>query len=182
MFSYYKLSLFTLIIPEVLLNRISFVPSDEFEDCGNGKPLGAVDMSQLEIIRRDEDGMMFLNGQFKFLEEYDSPIRIHFRTMRRERGRWNNAIASRLILDFCTAMKDPMEPWYNISSAFKNNKCPFKAGSVEEFNMKELGQLGKRVPVMFAGEWRLYMEVSSKRNGAMVEECLLMPVNLVEVN
>ncbi|XP_055541378.1 uncharacterized protein LOC129727511 isoform X2 [Wyeomyia smithii] len=149
-----------------------------FEDCENGLPLPAVNIDELESLE-DEEGNSMLNGNMVFNENYSAPVELKISTERMKQGSWTNGEVNRNIDDICSLLKENIEPWYVMTKLMSD--CPFEAGQVESFDHAVLGDLGLDIPAPFAGDWRLYAEVTSVRNERKVTECVRISFAIKEI-
>ncbi|KAL9707149.1 hypothetical protein quinque_010667 [Culex quinquefasciatus] len=77
----------------------------------------------------------------------------------------------------------PTELWYPYTRLLKQKTCPYKAGHEEHINNMNIGNFAAmlKVPPSFIGEWRMYYEITSTRNGKRVVECMMIPITVSEV-
>ncbi|XP_039452908.1 uncharacterized protein LOC120431845 [Culex pipiens pallens] len=140
-------------------------------DCENGKPMPNVDFSDLETVE-DDEGNGFLTGKIVFKSEYNDPIELKVYTERQKQGAWTAGEISRDVLNMCPLLTAPSEPWHLFTSAMKHQECPFPANHEETFDMLPLGDINMQFPDTFAGNWRLFAEVTTPREGVKVTECM----------
>ncbi|XP_029723224.1 uncharacterized protein LOC115264061 [Aedes albopictus] len=153
---------------------------DFFQDCDNGKPFPAIKLDNYESLQ-DDEGNSLMNGQLKFEDEYNDPIEMKIYSTRQKQGSWVDGEISRDVMNVCPLIMSSSEPWYSITSAMKQQDCPYPAGHTESFELLPLGDLGfGSIPESFAGSWRLYVETTTERSGEKVTECFRVAFNIVE--
>ncbi|XP_039434544.1 uncharacterized protein LOC120416764 [Culex pipiens pallens] len=155
---------------------------EDLRECGNGLPMPDMDMSQFSILPQD-DGSLLLNGTVTINKSYNDPTRWKMYTERLEQGKWNPGIVSRDIPNLCPVLKMPSEPWYQYTKHLENVNCPIKAGYVERLDNLNIGNMAAvfDVPPQFIGEWKVYHEISTIRNGFPARECFMIPTTISEV-
>lgn len=125
-----------------------------------------------------------------------------FTTLRLQRGNWVPGIIAKDVRNFCRSILSPLEPWYPITRLMKRHHCPFPNGvscclekgtidiligfcffrlqHIEEFNMVNIGSLDMLFPTSFVGEWKLYMDATTVRDGKLIKECMMLPFRFEE--
>lgn len=88
---------------------------------------GKLDYSGLEIVLLSHEEA-FLNGTIKFLKQVKSPWKSGVFLERFDRGKWNIEAINKKNADFCVSMRNPLEPFYYITSRYLPQKCPIPAG------------------------------------------------------
>ncbi|XP_058840058.1 uncharacterized protein LOC131695551 [Topomyia yanbarensis] len=154
--------------------------TDYFQDCENGKPLPAIDVSELESLE-DDNGNPTLNGKFKIEGDYNDPIKLKVYSKRLKQGTWTNGEISRDIPNLCLLLTSNWEPWYPMSSKMQRKKCPYNAGHVETFDNILMGDMGMDIPDAFSGEWQMYIEATTSRGGEKVTECVRLAFTIKEI-
>ncbi|XP_038107529.1 uncharacterized protein LOC6033244 [Culex quinquefasciatus] len=152
---------------------------DEVYECENSLPIAAVLFSNLEYTL-DDDKVLTINGRIDITDDYEAPIGLNFSTQHLERGEWRTGVFSSLIKDFCPDILNPMKPWYFVTKTLNQTKCPYKKGHVEIMDDFKYGTYGVPIPFNMLGEWKLFWEISTKRNGQMVKECNMQRVFLTD--
>lgn len=123
-----------------------------------------------------------------------------------ERGTWMPGIFTRTVQNICSRLSNPMEPWYPVISKMSRQECPYKAGvslrsvgrwwvstimidlflsiakqHTEHFDDVNVGELGIALTPNFLGEWKLFVEVSTSRDGQQHSECTMVRFRVLEV-
>ncbi|XP_055603702.1 uncharacterized protein LOC129751937 [Uranotaenia lowii] len=137
----------------------------------------SMDLSQLEIMRREDDSII-ADGKVRITKALNAPLKMYYYTKKLERGTWNRGVLSRVVPDFCAAMKHPWEPWYNLTKDMPS--CPFKAGQEIVLDKLLIGKVWETIPPHFLGEWRFYNEMTTPRGGIPESECKMMEVTVQE--
>lgn len=88
---------------------------------------GKLDYSGLEIVLLSHEEA-FLNGTLKFLKQVKSPWKSGVFVERFHRGKWNIEAFNKKNEDFCVSLRNPLEPFYYITSRYISQKCPIPAG------------------------------------------------------
>ncbi|XP_062559344.1 uncharacterized protein LOC134224114 [Armigeres subalbatus] len=154
--------------------------SDMFQECDNGKPVPAIKLDNFESLQ-DDEGNALLNGNMVFDDEYNDPIEMKMYSTRLKQGSWVDGEISRDVMNICPLIMSSSEPWYVITSAMKQQDCPYKAGHKESFELLPMGDMGfGSIPESFAGDWRLYVETTTQRGDDKVTECFRVAFSIVE--
>jgi hypothetical protein len=140
---------------------------------------GYLDTSNLELYPIN-DTTIALNGSFKILKTIDAPWEIQFSSERYTKRKWVPGEINRQIDDFCAIIQDESEPWYHITSLFKNKHCPFKAGMVEEFNEVLLTDWPKEIPSSFRGSWKMSISMIMAQN-RQSQTCKTFNFEIIEI-
>ncbi|XP_038110964.1 uncharacterized protein LOC119767162 [Culex quinquefasciatus] len=142
-------------------------------------PLPAADFTGLEF-ELNEDDVMCVSGTVTVREDYEAPLGTYFYTKHLERGQWRPGVFARIVKDFCPDILNPREAWYFITKTLNQTYCPYRKGHVEVLDRLKFGTYGVIVPFHMLGEWKLYFEVTAKRNGQMIKECIMRRVFLTD--
>ncbi|EDS34281.1 conserved hypothetical protein [Culex quinquefasciatus] len=155
---------------------------EDIRECGNGMPIPDVDLSQFSILPQD-DGTMVVNGTVKIINGFGNPTRWNMYSKRQEQGKWNPGIISRDIPNFCAVLQLQTESWYQFTKHLKQGHCPIKAGYSESFDNLNIGNVASafEIPAAFIGDWRIYNEITTFRNGRLEKECYMVPATIAEV-
>ncbi|KAL1374066.1 hypothetical protein pipiens_001666 [Culex pipiens pipiens] len=148
-------------------------------ECDDTLPLPAADFSGLEF-ELDEDDVMNFSGTVNVTEDYEAPIGMNLHTEHLERGEWKTGIMSRVVRDFCPVILNRFEAWYPITKTLQQTECPYRKGHIERFDHLKLGTFGVAVPHHLLGEWKVYFEITAKRNGQTVKECIMRRADLID--
>lgn len=118
-----------------------------------------------------------------------------------ERGEWVSGFFNRVVQNVCPLLQMPTELWYPYTRLLKQKTCPYKAGvridtrkchssenniivkHVENGKPSNIGNFADylHLPPSFIGDWRMYYEITTTRNGRRVPECLMMAMTVSEV-
>ncbi|XP_039443220.1 uncharacterized protein LOC120423461 [Culex pipiens pallens] len=158
----------------------NFDLEDNFQQCEEGVPMPAINMSMLQFSELD-DASMQVTGRVLFEADYHSPIALRLYSIRKMRGSWVAGEISRSDYDICMKLQIPTEPWYTFTKHFQQKRCPFKKGHEEILPEIPYQDLGFGLPAEFAGEWKIFLEIIMNRNGRKVKECLTIPTTILEV-
>jgi hypothetical protein len=116
--------LFCCKIIQSSIGKIVLLPDDKIEICSEEKS-GHFSYDDLHIeIESDTD--IFLNGSVKFLKEVKSPWNLKAYAEQSVRDKWIVAMFNRKIPDYCAAMKQHGEFWYDMLK--DKQGCPILEG------------------------------------------------------
>lgn len=118
---------FQLIAPSAsLFRKIVPIISEKFENCAEPAfDYRVVDTSNYELIAVN-DLEVYINGSIKILKDVVGPTPFHIFAERFERGQWVVMYYDTKRADFCRAMKNPTEIWYEKLKDLQG--CPLKPG------------------------------------------------------
>ncbi|KAL9707146.1 hypothetical protein quinque_010664 [Culex quinquefasciatus] len=141
-----------------------------------------VNMALFSVLPQ-EDGTMVLNGTVKINKDYGNPTRWRMYSERLEQGKWHPGIVSRDIPNICAVLQVPTEAWYQFTKHLRQKQCPFKAGYTEHVVDLNIGNVASAfdTPPQFIGDWRIYHEITTLRNGRFVKQCYMVPTTISEV-
>lgn len=130
MVQFEKIFLFVVFIFSVKVlcsdRKFALMVDEKIENCAPAKTdAKAFDYKRLELIALG-DYNVYLNGTIKIRKDVKSPVPFHVYAERFDRNQWHMSIVNSRRSDFCTAIHDPDEIWYNKTKRFE--ECPIKAG------------------------------------------------------
>lgn len=120
------LCILSMFLPIFSARKIVPIIMEEFENCADpDEDYKLADFSNYELIAIN-DYEVFINGSIKLLRDLVSPMPVHIFAERYERGEWCVMYYDTKRSDFCSAMKNPSEIWYDKMKDLKG--CPLTAG------------------------------------------------------
>lgn len=94
---------------------------------------------------------------------------------------WHKAVIDRQVADYCTLLQSKPEPWYDLTSNFKQKGCPFEAGHIESFEQVEIGKNTGFIPITMIGKYRIaFKSFFTDENGSEVIDCARLGFDILE--
>ncbi|XP_019549545.2 uncharacterized protein LOC109419732 isoform X2 [Aedes albopictus] len=153
----------------------------EFSSCQRGMDLISVDMTKFDILMLDNENFT-LDGRLVFKKDFNNPVGLNIKLERKNRAMWI-PVTTRLIPNFCDVILHPNDFWTTVVAAFEKQRCPFPAGHVETFDNTNIGNMARQMmlPPSMLGDWRMFVELRTMRDGKLETECTQAVFLLEEV-
>lgn len=143
-----------------------------------------IDYSKLDFIQVNDTNFIF-NGSVTIRETITSPIMITVKGLKMVQGVWVPSPLNHVSEDFCKELEKKRQNWHVVFEDFSpNNRCPFRAKTVE-YNNKVMVLEKVTVPPNFYGMYKIQIDIATKKAGTNIKKqlsCMIVELEYIEID